>query len=146
MVIATGRETKAMSDPRTTELIQDKLGLIERAMDATAEGIAISDASLPGNPVIVVNAGFERLTGYTAQEVVGRNCRFLQGPRSDPHTVRQIRQAIEQGTECTAELLNYRKDGTPDLHSGGHSPRPSDPSWRRAGHAPGGQGFVARRL
>jgi sigma-B regulation protein RsbU (phosphoserine phosphatase) len=88
------------------------IDLLERAIDATAEGITISDALQPGNPVIFVNKGFERLTGYAAHEILGKNCRFLQGPQSDLYTVREVRQAIEQGIECTVELLNYRKDGT----------------------------------
>jgi PAS domain S-box-containing protein len=95
------------------ESITDLLDLLERAIDATAEGITISDATQPDNPVIFANEGFERLTGYAAHEIVGRNCRFLQGPRTDLYTVREIRQAIETGTACTVELLNYRKDATP---------------------------------
>jgi PAS domain S-box-containing protein len=89
------------------------LDLLESAVDETAEGITISDARQPDNPVVFVNKGFERLTGYAAREIVGRNCRFLQGPGSDPDTLRQIRAAIASGTACTVELLNYRKDGTP---------------------------------
>lgn len=89
------------------------LGLLERAIDATAEGITISDARLPDNPVIYANQGFERLTGYASHEVVGRNCRFLQGPESDPDAVAEIHQAVQNGRPCTVELLNYRKDGTP---------------------------------
>jgi PAS domain S-box-containing protein len=89
------------------------LDLLERAIDATAEGITISDALQPDNPVIFANKGFERLTGYAAHEIVGRNCRFLQGPRTDLYAVHEIRQAIETGSGCTVELLNYRKDGTP---------------------------------
>lgn len=89
------------------------LGLLERAIDATAEGITISDARLPDNPVIYANAGFERLTGYAVHEVVGRNCRFLQGPGSDPAALHEIRQAIQDERACLVELLNYRKDGAP---------------------------------
>jgi PAS domain S-box-containing protein len=95
------------------ESVRDLLDLLERAIDATAEGITISDASQPDNPVIFANKGFERLTGYATHEIVGRNCRFLQGPQSDPQTVREIREAIQNGSGCTVELLNYRKDGTP---------------------------------
>jgi PAS domain S-box-containing protein len=91
----------------------DLLDLLERAIDATVEGITISDARLPDNPVIYSNEGFERLTGYSAHEVVGRNCRFLQGPGSDPNAIDEIRRAIREGRSCTVELLNYRKDGTP---------------------------------
>ena len=88
------------------------LDLLQQAVDTTAEGITISDARQPDNPIIYANAGFERLTGYAPHEVVGRNCRFLQGPGSDPDAVREIRAAIQGGHPCTVELLNYRKDGT----------------------------------
>jgi sigma-B regulation protein RsbU (phosphoserine phosphatase) len=102
-----------MKGESTGDSISRLLDLLERAIDATAEGITISDALQPDNPVIFANKGFERLTGYAAHEIVGKNCRFLQGPQSDLYTVREIRQAIEQGVECTVELLNYRQDGTP---------------------------------
>jgi PAS domain S-box-containing protein len=92
---------------------RDWLDLLEHAIDSAAEGITLSDTSLPDNPIIYANEGFERLTGYTRQDVIGRNCRFLQGQTTDPHTVSEIRDAIEQGTECTVELLNHKKDGTP---------------------------------
>jgi PAS domain S-box-containing protein len=88
------------------------LDLLQQAIDTTAEGITISDARQPDNPIIYANAGFERLTGYAPHEVVGRNCRFLQGPGSDPDAVREIRAAIQGGHPCTVELLNYRQDGT----------------------------------
>jgi sigma-B regulation protein RsbU (phosphoserine phosphatase) len=89
------------------------LALLQQAIDTTAEGITISDPRQPDNPIIYANAGFERLTGYATSEVVGRNCRFLQGPGSDPDAVREIREAIQEGRPCTVELLNYRKEGTP---------------------------------
>lgn len=85
--------------------------LWKRALDAAAEGITISDPSLPDNPIIYVNRGFERMTGYTAEEVIGKNCRFLQGRDTDPSVVGQIRRAVAAGEECTVELRNYRKDG-----------------------------------
>jgi PAS domain S-box-containing protein len=86
--------------------------LKDRALDAAAEGITISDLSLPDNPLIYVNTGFERLTGYPAEEVLGRNCRFLQGTDTDPATAETIRRAIHEERECTVEILNYRRDGT----------------------------------
>lgn len=92
---------------------RDPLALRESALAATAEGVTISDPHLPDNPIIYANAGFERLTGYPVEYVVGRNCRFLQGPGTDPDTVAEIRDAIRQGRGCTVQLLNYRKDGTP---------------------------------
>lgn len=91
--------------------IQDELLLRDRAMSAAAEGITISDAGLPDNPLIYVNAGFERITGYPRAEVLGRNCRFLQGPDTDPVATESIRAAIREQRPCVVELLNYRKDG-----------------------------------
>ncbi|MFN2371123.1 MAG: PP2C family protein-serine/threonine phosphatase [Candidatus Krumholzibacteriia bacterium] len=92
---------------------RDWLALQERALAVAAEGITIADARLPDRPLIYVNEGFERLTGYAAAEVLGRNCRFLQGPDTDADTVQVMRQAMQHGRECTVEILNRRKDGTP---------------------------------
>ena len=92
---------------------EDQLALRESALAVTAEGVTISDPSQPDNPIIYANAGFERLTGYSIADVVGRNCRFLQGPDTDPATVQSIRDAIKNEEEHTVQLLNYRKDGTP---------------------------------
>ncbi len=86
--------------------------LKDRALSATAEGIAIADARLPDNPLIYVNSGFERLTGYSAQEVLGRNCRFLQGAGTDPEALEKLRAALRARREVTVLLFNYRKDGT----------------------------------
>lgn len=78
-----------------------------------AEGVTIADALLPDRPLIYVNEGFERVTGYPATEVLGRNCRFLQGPDTDPEAVERIRAAIAREREWVEEILNYRRDGTP---------------------------------
>jgi len=93
--------------------VEKRLNLIERAADTSNEGITISDALQPDNPIIYANQGFVRLTGYSEDEVIGKNCRFLQGPHSDSNTIGVISQALETGKQCTVELLNYRKDGTP---------------------------------
>jgi phosphoserine phosphatase RsbU/P len=92
--------------------VKAQLELRDRALSATAEGVTISDARLPDNPIIYANAGFERLTGYSIEEVLGRNCRFLQGPETDRDTVDKLRSAVRQRQACTVQLLNYRKDGT----------------------------------
>lgn len=91
----------------------DQLELKDRALAATFEGITIADAGLPDNPLIYANAGFERLTGYPVSEVLGRNCRFLQGPETDPEAAAALRAAIRDQRAVTVQLLNYRKDGTP---------------------------------
>lgn len=95
------------------ERARAQLELKDRALAASAEGITIADASLPDTPLIYTNAGFERLTGYSVADVLGRNCRFLQGPGTDPATGDTLRTAIREKREVTVQLLNYRKDGTP---------------------------------
>jgi sigma-B regulation protein RsbU (phosphoserine phosphatase) len=93
--------------------MNEELAFKDRALAAAAEGITIADARLPDNPLIYINAGFERLTGYSAQSMLGKNCRFLQGSHTDSAARNEIRRALEEKRECTVEILNYRKDGTP---------------------------------
>ncbi len=95
--------------PRVAEAL---VRLKDRALSATAEGITIADARLKDQPIIYANAAFERLTGYPPDLVIGRNCRFLQGPDTDPQTRETIRRAVRHGEPCTVEILNYRRDGT----------------------------------
>jgi phosphoserine phosphatase RsbU/P len=90
-----------------------QLELKDRALANCAEGITIADARLPDNPLIYANEGFERLTGYGVAEVIGRNCRFLQGPGTYPGAVEELRTAITNRQAVTVTLLNYRKDGRP---------------------------------
>jgi len=85
--------------------------LKERAMDEAPIGITISDPDQPDNPLIYVNDAFERLTGYPAEAVLGRNCRFLQGRHSNPQAVAELRRAIDAAEPVTVELVNYRRDG-----------------------------------
>jgi PAS domain S-box-containing protein len=96
-----------------SERAKAQLELKDRALAASAEGITIADARLPDNPLIYANAGFERLTGFSVADVLGHNCRFLQGPGTDPATLDTLRTAIREKREVTVQLLNYRKDGTP---------------------------------
>ncbi|MFN8589656.1 MAG: PAS domain S-box protein [Candidatus Eisenbacteria bacterium] len=84
----------------------------DRAIGAASQGIVIADATLPDQPIMFVSPGFEHMTGYGAAEAVGRNCRFLSGPATDPATRDVVREAVKAGRNCTVELLNYRKDGT----------------------------------
>ncbi|MBP1636712.1 MAG: rsbP 2 [Acidobacteria bacterium] len=92
--------------------LPEQAALKDRALDVAAEGITIADASRPDRPLIYANQGFARMTGYAVAEVMGRNCRFLQGPDTDPGAAQEIRQAIEAERECIVEILNYRKDGS----------------------------------
>jgi PAS domain S-box-containing protein len=89
------------------------LRLRDRALDATRNGIVITDPTQPDNPVVDINPAFTDLTGYERSEVIGRNFRFLQGPDTDPQAVARIRHALASHTDCVETLLNYRKDGSP---------------------------------
>ncbi|NBO38402.1 PAS domain-containing protein [bacterium] len=82
---------------------------IERAND----GIVLTDPSLPDNPIVYVSAGFLKLTGYSEEEVLGRNCRFMQGPETDPAVVEKMRLAIEREEGFIGEVVNYSKAGRP---------------------------------
>ena len=83
-----------------------------RAVVAAGLSFTITDPRLPDNPLVFVNPAFERTTGYSREEVEGRNCRFLQGPDTDPADVQRIREALAAREHATITLLNYRKDGT----------------------------------
>lgn len=84
----------------------------ERAVLATGIAFTVADARADDLPLVWVNPAFSHCTGYTQEEAVGRNCRFLQGPDTDRDTVRRIREALERGEDMAATLLNYRKNGT----------------------------------
>lgn len=84
--------------------------------DEVEMSVVFSDPFLPDNPMIYVSEEFERQTGYSAAESVGKNCRFLQGTGTDPHAVEAIRQALQARTVFSIDILNYRKDGTPFMN------------------------------
>jgi PAS domain S-box-containing protein len=86
--------------------------LLSQVFATTTSGIVIADARQPDLPVLYVNPAFERLSGYAAAEIIGRNCRFLQGEDRDQDARHGIRAALEKGLSITITLRNYRKDGT----------------------------------
>jgi PAS domain S-box-containing protein len=87
--------------------------LLDRAVAASSNGIVITDPKMPDNPIIYVNPAFEEISGYTAEEVRGRNCRFLQGGYHEQPALDELREALKEERECRVVLRNYRKDGTP---------------------------------
>ena len=103
----------SLRDVSERNRVEESLQLRERAIAASSNGIVITNATDPENPIIYVNPSFERITGYNASEVIGRDCRFLQ--RGDRHQIGtlDLHKAIQEKRECHAVLLNYRKDGTP---------------------------------
>lgn len=91
---------------------EERLRLMERAIAASSNGIVLTDAYAPNNPIVYVNSAFQTITGYTAEEVMGQNCRFLQGNDRDQPGLDKLRSAIEEQRECHVILRNYRKDGS----------------------------------
>ncbi len=89
-----------------------ELLLKERAIEAAPIGITMSDPATDDNPLIFANRHFEELTGYEEGDVVGRNCRFLQGDDTDPETRADIRTAIDDERPVSVDIVNYRKNGS----------------------------------
>ncbi|MEH2084089.1 MAG: PAS domain S-box protein [Nostoc sp.] len=101
-----------MFDITDLKQVEETLRLRERALAATSNGIIIADARLASNPVIYVNPAFEQITGYSATDVIGQNCRFLQRTDTQQPVLDELRSSMQTGTSCKVVLRNYRKDGT----------------------------------
>lgn len=82
------------------------------SIDHSPIASVITDARMPDNPIVAVNRAFCELTGYDRDEIVGRNCRFLAGPETEPAAQATLRLAIAEGRPALVELTNYRKDGS----------------------------------
>jgi len=102
----------AVQDITDRRRAEENLRLRDRALHSVSQGILICDADASDQPILYANPGFERITGYSAQEVLGRNCRFLQGPKTDRLTIDRMRESIREQRDCSVEIVNYRKDGT----------------------------------
>lgn len=95
------------------EQFQHETGMLfEKAMAQTRMAMCLTDPNQDDDPIVFCNRAFERLTGYGTDEIIGRNCRFLQGSKTDPDQVAKIREALETETLGVVEILNYRKDGS----------------------------------
>ncbi|MGO4387614.1 histidine kinase famiy protein [Microvirga sp. 2YAF29] len=94
-------------------------GLSERgnvffaAIEMTRMPMVLTDPNLPDNPIVFANRAFQDLTGYEESEVLGRNCRFLQGAHTDPETLTELREAVKERRAVSVEIMNYKRDGTP---------------------------------
>ena len=86
--------------------------LFMQAVMHSRDGVTFSDATLPDNPLIFVNKAFEEMTGYSSEEALNRNCRYLQGKYRNQRSIKIIREAIEKAESCLVTLRNYRKDGS----------------------------------
>lgn len=105
-----------------TECHQAELGMrkiatenlkLARVVASVSDGVIVTDPNQPDNPIIYANPAFSRITGYLPEEIIGRNCRFLQGAGTDKKVVERIKRAVAKQREIQATLLNYRKDGQP---------------------------------
>jgi diguanylate cyclase (GGDEF)-like protein/PAS domain S-box-containing protein len=85
--------------------------VLERAVESARNGVLITDPNQPDNPIVYANPAFERISGYSAEEVLGRNCRFLQRHDRDQPALEEVRMAIRDGRECRVVVRNYRKNG-----------------------------------
>ncbi len=93
--------------------LDDRSSVFFAAVEMTRMPMVITDPRQQDNPIVFVNKAFLDLTGYEEQQVVGRNCRFLQGEQTDPESVAEIRKALEEHRGVALDLLNYKADGTP---------------------------------
>ncbi|WCM94467.1 histidine kinase famiy protein [Acidovorax sp. NCPPB 2350] len=95
-----------------SEVSEHKDDIFFAAIETTRMPMLVTDPRQPDNPIVFCNRAFVAMTGYHLQEILGHNCRFLQGPGTDRNTVAAVREAVEQRREISLELLNYRKDGS----------------------------------
>jgi PAS domain S-box-containing protein len=102
----------ASNTREATKILDDPDYSLVKALQTAKQNFVISDPSIADNPIVFASQGFLTLTGYSIEEVLGRNCRFLQGPSTDPQAVEKIRDGIYKGEDTTVVLLNYRKDGS----------------------------------
>lgn len=92
---------------------EEELLLKSFAIERANDGIVLTDPTLSDNPIVYVSQGFLKLTGYSEEEVIGKNCRFMQGPESDPNVISKIRTAIANESSFDGEIINYTKEGRP---------------------------------
>jgi len=103
------KKTESQTQPYQV-IINDVL-LKQRAIDYIGDGVVITDPCQQDNPIVYCNLAFELLTGYKSEEIIGKNCRFLQGKKTNSDTVQAIQKAIENCAVFSGEILNYRKNG-----------------------------------
>lgn len=92
--------------------LEDDFNLLMTALNASSSSIVLTDCKQPDNPIIFCNKAFENMTGYVRNEIIGRNCRFLQGNDRQQESRFKLKEAVEKGQTVTVELRNYRKNGS----------------------------------
>ena len=109
----TPPRTPSGSRPGSPRLLPRVALDLATTVERIQSNFVIADPTLPDCPIVFASDAFLELSGYRREEVLGRNCRFLQGPDTDRSTVAVLKKAIQEGREVTVRLLNYKKDGTP---------------------------------
>nr|AML77378.1 putative LOV domain-containing protein [Euploca racemosa] len=102
----SNRSSEESEYPRVSQELKDALATLKQTF-------VVSDATKTDCPIVYASSGFFSMTGYSSKEIIGRNCRFLQGPDTDKNEVSKIREAVRTGKSYCGRLLNYRKNGTP---------------------------------
>lgn len=103
------RNTRSLSFSKNSANLD--LQLLISALDASVSGVTITDNRQEDNPIIYCNEAFMKMTGYAEHEIIGHNCRFLQGADRTQDAREKLSAAIDSGTRCTVEIRNYRKNG-----------------------------------
>lgn len=109
---ADARLVAVVHDVTARDAFESTLRVYERAIAATQNGVVITDARLPNHPIVSVNSAFERITGYSAVDVIGKNCRFLNERARGQTALERLRQALRAGEGCSVMLRNFRADGS----------------------------------
>jgi PAS domain S-box-containing protein len=103
----------AASSDRANSVLEKADFALMNAIQAAQRSFCITDPSMPDNPIVFASQGFLEMSGYSLDEVLGRNCRFLQGPRTDQSQVEVLRNGIMNGQDVSVCMLNYKANGTP---------------------------------
>ena len=101
---------KTLTEAATKRLDQSKI--YKYSIENSVVGVTICDMTKPDGPAIYVNDAFTKITGYSKKYAIGKNCRYLQGPKTNPEEIKKIREAIHAGEPYTGKFINYRSDGT----------------------------------
>lgn len=109
--VEPGRHLSSARDCTAQKLLEDGAGLWRKALDSLQLGVVVTDQREPDAPIVYVNPAGPHLVGYTSDELLGRNCRMLQGPHRDQPGVAEVRAAVREGRGCLVELVNRRKNG-----------------------------------
>ncbi|UCJ18844.1 PAS domain-containing protein [Pseudomonas sp. MM211] len=111
-MVNSGKQSFRVDNTSSGDISGSGKNIFFAAVETTRMPMIIADPNRDDNPIIFANNAFLEMTGYSAEEVVGRNCRFLQGPETDRAVVAQVREAVAMRQELAVELINYRKDGS----------------------------------